>query len=491
MWNKYRYFLRGVSINWIGKLGVILTTATFISFLIFESAHTVGFIHNAYFGLITYLAFPVLFVLGLILIPIGWIKYRKSTGKSTRELLSDRFNQQDLAPKPVGARLLRFVAFFTVINILILTFATIRMLHFMDQPSFCGTACHRVMNPEWVTYQRSPHARVPCVECHVGEGLDALIASKLNGIRQMYLAAFDLYNQPIPTPVHTLRPARETCEKCHWPQKFYGKHLITRAHYQKDSLSTPHYTTLSVKIDAGQPGHDPGAHWHIDDKNQVMYTSVQDERREMLTVKALQPDGEYKVYTNVRRESRDASEKEFRSMDCVDCHNRATHIYRDPDRAVDEAIRSGEINRNIPFIKRQALAAITHSYTSRPAAMQGIENELAGFYQRYYPDAARKYRKDLEQAVSVLQDIYRVNRHHHMKIKWGAYPSHAGHEQDLGCFRCHNGICARKMAKCCAMTARCAIQFWRWTAGHRLNLYSRLSTAHATRRCTGICAKSF
>ncbi len=437
MWQKYKSFIRGVSVNWTGKLGVILVTATVISFFVFEVAHTAGFIRNAYFGLITYLAFPVLFIIGLILIPLGWRKYQKQAGRSTKELLSAQFQEDELAPKPIGATIFRTIAILTVLNIVILGVLTLRMLQFMDQAEFCGTACHKVMNPEWVTYQRSPHARVPCVECHVGEGLDALIASKLNGVRQMVLATTNTYNQPVPTPVHTLRPARETCEHCHWPDKFYGRRQITYVNYQKDSLNTPQYTTLSVKIDPGHAGHDPGAHWHVGAENEVRYTSVDDKRRKMLEVRVKQPDGSFKVYHNERALSSESAEDE-RVMDCIDCHNRATHIYKDPERAVDEGIRAGNIDRSLPYIKREALGAITGSYADKPAALAGIENRITGFYARQYADVFRSQNFAVEQTVKTLQDIYAVNRHHHMRIKWGTYPSHIGHDRDLGCFRCHN-----------------------------------------------------
>ncbi len=171
------------------------------------------------------------------------------------------------------------------------------MLHFMDSAEFCGTACHSVMNPEWTTYQASPHARVACVECHVGEGVGALVNSKLNGAWQMVSATFDLYERPIPTPVHQLRPARETCEKCHWPSKFYGSRLQTRIAYENDEASTPRYTTLNLKIDAGAAG-DTGVHWHISPGKEVRYASVDDEREEMIWVESLQPDGNVRRFVN-------------------------------------------------------------------------------------------------------------------------------------------------------------------------------------------------
>ena len=125
-------------------------------------------------------------------------------------------------------------------------------------------------------------------------------------------------------------------------------------------------------------------------------------------------------------------------MDCVDCHNRATHIYKAPEDIVDELIRLGEIDRELPYIKREALAAITKGYPSQKAAQNGIANQIYNFYKRSCPEIRPAKNRDLDRAVQVLQEAYATYRHHHMRIEWNTYISHIGHKQDLGCFRCHN-----------------------------------------------------
>ncbi|HQP42943.1 MAG TPA: NapC/NirT family cytochrome c, partial [Thermoanaerobaculales bacterium] len=262
MLRSYVDFVRAVSIDRLGRLGVVLTTSSFASFVVLQLAMLAGIVTNAYVGLIVYMLFPVLFVVGLLIIPVAWYRQRRRTGLSTRQLVEARFGPDAVAGSVAGARVFRTVALLTLANLLILGGASIKMLHFMDSPRFCGTACHQVMSPEWTTYQASPHARVACVECHVGEGMGALLNSKLNGAWQIVSATFDLYERPIPTPVLQLRPARETCERCHWPEKFYGNRLTTRIRYDNDEASTPHYTTLNLKIDAGAAGS-TGVHWHV------------------------------------------------------------------------------------------------------------------------------------------------------------------------------------------------------------------------------------
>ncbi|MCB2198767.1 NapC/NirT family cytochrome c [bacterium] len=438
MRRTYLAFLRGVSVNTFSKLGAAFATAAAITFLLFQALSLVGMLGNAYFGLVLYLGFPSLFILGLLLIPVGWWVEMKKTGQPLRTLLSKRFGDEDLEAKATGARLLRTVTLFTAINVLLLGAGTVRMLHFMDSAHFCGTACHSVMNPEWTTYQQSPHARVKCVECHVGEGVDALVKSKINGAWQMVSATFDLYERPIPTPVHQLRPARETCEKCHWPDKFSGNRIRSYVHYESDSTNTARYTTLMMKIGSGREGHATGSHWHVAEENEVRYASVEDEREQMLYVEALQPDGSWKRYTNKKLAwCGELEHEDLRTMDCVDCHNRATHIYEQPEDAVDERMRLGLIPETLPFIKKRALGALLNGYPDEAAAMKGIDAHIRNWYRREYPNRIAPMSKEIDRAVETVQAIWLRNIHPGMNIGWGAYPSHLGHQEGEGCFRCH------------------------------------------------------
>lgn len=437
MVQKFMSFLRGLSTNWLGSLGVALTTTAFVLFVFVELLRLLGIVTSSYVGLITYLALPALFIVGLLMIPFAWRLVRRATGKSTRELLEERFEPSALEGRAFGSRLARLFLVLTVLNILFLGGGTARMLHFMEDPKFCGTACHSVMGPEWATYQASPHAHVRCVDCHVGEGAGALIDSKINGLWQMVSVTFDLYERPIPTPVRQLRPARETCEKCHWPDKFYGNRLVEHVRFAMDETNTPEYTTLSLKIGSGAGSRRGEIHWHIAETNAVRYASVADEREEILWVESLREDGTWRRYDN-RKLDEDPGDVAPRTLDCVDCHNRATHIYEDPEQAVDERIAAGEIDRSLPYIKREALAALTADYRDEDAAMAGIRNRLTGFYRRDYRERFGRYAEGIDAAVVSLQAAYRRNVHHGMNVRWGAYPSHLGHEQGGGCFRCHN-----------------------------------------------------
>ncbi|HKK73313.1 MAG TPA: NapC/NirT family cytochrome c [Candidatus Krumholzibacteria bacterium] len=437
MIRTFSMFLRAISISSIGRLGIALVTGSFVTFVLFQIASVSGLIANAYFGLILYLGLPTLFVLGLLLIPVAFWRVRGSSGKSLQALLEDRVGPEQVEGGALGAPITRTVLVLTLVNVIFLGVAGMQGLHFMESPEFCGTACHSVMNPEWTTYQASPHARVDCVECHVGEGVDALIDSKIQGAWQMISVTFDLYERPIPTPVHTLRPAQETCEHCHWPEKFYGNKLETFVRYQQDEESTPIYSTLSIKIDSRGRG-DGGVHWHVAEENEVRYASVEDQRREMIWVDARQPDGSWKRYENTDLVGDPDTAGHERRFDCVDCHNRATHVYEQPDFAIDERMRLGHIDPDLPFVKREALAAITFDYPDVEAAMAGIANHMRGYYRRFYPEVSSGNTNEIDAAIESLRSIYRRNIHPEMNITWGSYPSLLGHEESAGCFRCHN-----------------------------------------------------
>jgi hypothetical protein len=435
---RFQLFLRGIATNWTGTLGVTFVTSAFLLFVAFELLRIAGILTNAYIGLVSYMALPALFILGLVLIPIGWWQFRRATGRSTEQLLNERFPDDMVKAKRLGSSLVGMIALLTVVNIMFLGLGGARMLHFMDEPEFCGTACHGVMEPEWMAYQNSPHAHVRCVDCHVGEGADALIDAKLNGLWQVVSATFDLYERPIPTPVHQLRPARETCEKCHWPDKFYGERIKGFTKFAQDETSTPSYTTLALKVGSGTGDMAGTIHWHIAEQNEVRYQPVDDTRMEMEWVEVKRGDTFHR-FTNRAVSGHAAPEGEHagvRSMDCVDCHNRATHIYQDPEAAVDQALAAGRISRDLPHAKKTALAALLGNWADKDAAMRGIENSVRGTYARM-PGSTGMLR-EADEMVAELQAIYSRNVFPHMNVEWNTYASHLGHKGKAGCFRCHN-----------------------------------------------------
>jgi hypothetical protein len=294
MFRRFHAFVTHLSRHWLSALGIVLTTGSFLTFLVLELLRLGGVLTNAYVGLVTYLTVPALFVLGLILIPLGWLLLRRKLRRLGEEG-DGKLSEEDLKAGPLGSPVFRLVLVLTLVNVVFLGYGTARTLSFMDSPEFCGTACH-VMDPEWTTYRQSPHADVACVKCHVGSSVEAQIDAKLNGLHQLIAVTTGEFPRPIPTPVHNLRPSKETCRRCHWPDMPHGDKIKVLVRHEPDEASTPRYVTLALKV--GSP--EDGAHWHSADVNEVRFASVNDEREEVIWVETRQKDGTVRRYENRR-----------------------------------------------------------------------------------------------------------------------------------------------------------------------------------------------
>ena len=233
--------------------------------------------------------------------------------------------------------------------------------------------------------------------------------------------------------MHNLRPARETCEQCHWPTKFIGDKLRVRVHYADDEKNTELHTVLMLKV-GGQHGRSAsGIHWHVAPGVKIRFLS-DPSRERIYDVEMTGADGKVKLFKG------EAAPKdvEWRQMDCVDCHNRPTHIYRQPANEIDNSMDQGAIDTALPFIKREGLRAVQVAYPSQDAARKGITADIAAFYARDYPDLAKSKAGSIAQAGKALGDVYCWNVFPAMKVTWDTYPNHLGHKQSPGCFRCHD-----------------------------------------------------
>ena len=426
----------------LSLLGAALTTASAVVILAIFLFGLAGFEGGPYSGILAYLVLPGFFVLGLAMIPIGLrLQRRREAIAAAGGAPVKGLPVIDLNVPRVRRSFLTFTGL-TVANVMILGLVGYKGIETLDSTPFCGQACHSVMDPEFTAYSRSPHARVHCVDCHIGPGADWFVKSKLSGAWQVVSVNLNLYPRPIPTPVHNLRPARETCEQCHWPEKFVGDRLRVRTHYDEDEANTEKKSVLLVKVGGLKRQDDvagsisQGIHWHIDRNIQIRYLS--DESRENIyEVEMKRADGSIEKYA--REKKPEAGEKtEWRTMDCVDCHNRPTHIYRLPQNELDAAIEVGKIDRSLPFIKREGMKALQVDYPSHEAAKKGIAQQIAAFYAASYPEVARSKQAQVEAAGKELGFIYSVNVFPSMNIKWGTYPNHIGHQDFPGCFRCHD-----------------------------------------------------
>ncbi len=147
----------------------------------------------------------------------------------------------------------------------VVAFTGIKAYQATESVAFCGETCHTVMEPQAVTYENSPHARVACAECHIGPGASFWVKSKVDGLRQVWKTITNTYDRPVATPIRNLRPAQETCEECHWPEQFYGQKLVNRSYYRTDEANSPWTISLLVNVGGGNPrtGVPEGIHWHM------------------------------------------------------------------------------------------------------------------------------------------------------------------------------------------------------------------------------------
>ncbi len=433
-----RKFFLAVTSNAISLAGAVLTTVSAILMLSLAGIQATGFEGGPYLGILTYLLLPSVFVLGLVLIPVGHYVERRRLAHAGEDRRVRLFPTIDLNNERTRQAVLVFFVL-TTVNIVLLAVASYNAVAVMDSTEFCGETCHKVMRPEYTAYKRSPHSRVECVECHIGSGASWFVKSKLSGTWQLISVTFDLYERPIPTPVHNLRPARDTCEQCHWPTKYVGDRLEVRTHYAEDEANTEKKTVLLLRVGGLQGRESRGIHWHVDPGVKITYTS--DEKRQVIDeVTLTRPDGTTRTFRYQGGEPLEGVEAfTRREMDCVDCHNRPTHVYQVPGDAVDLAILNGEIDRTLPYIKREGLKAIQAGYDSHEAAEAGIARAIRSFYEENYPEVAASRREAIDAAIAGLVHIYEGNVFPEMNITWGTYPSNLGHWNSPGCFRCHDG----------------------------------------------------
>jgi len=415
---------------------VIVTTAAVLWIFLLPTLFGHG-TNNPYLGIPIFLLLPGIFIFGLILIPVGILLRRRSRRKQGLPVTGLPQLRLD---SPELRRLAAFIGVASVANIIIATGWGYSTVNYMDSAQFCGQTCHTVMQPEYTAYRNSPHENVECAGCHIGPGASWFVRSKLSGVRQVFAVAFHTYERPIPSPVENLRPARETCEQCHWPAHFAGDVFTVHTSYGNDEANQATSTVMLMKVGGRTWRGSQGIHGvHLAANAKMAYIATDRQRQTIPQVTYTAPDGKVTVYNSAsaKATAADLAKGETRVMDCVDCHNRPTHVFQLPERAVDAAMAQGQISPKLPFIKKQAVAVLRANYPDRDAGSREIEVSLTKFYQANYPAAATG--GDLKNAISAVQGIYLRNIFPEMKITWGSYPNNIGHMDFPGCFRCHDG----------------------------------------------------
>ena len=423
-----------LSNNWISQLGVVVVTSATVFWLVLLPSTLRGQAPNPYFGILMYLALPAVFIAGLILIPLGilWERRRERiSGKMPGNFPPLDFQNRELR------RLLTFIGLASFVNVVIASQLSYSAVNYMDSVSFCGQTCHTVMQPEFTAYQNSPHSRVECVQCHIGPGAGWFVRSKLSGVRQVFAVTFHTYSRPIPTPVQNLRPARETCEACHWPQQYGGDRLKVISKFADDEHNTETKTVLMMHIGGGNGR--AGIHGvHMGAGVRIRYAASDERRQTIPWVEYQDAAGKATAYVASDAKGAMPGNLPVRAMDCVDCHNRPTHAYQMPEPAVDLKLADGSISAALPFAKKTAVELLKAAYGSRADAEAKIPAAFAAFYRERYADIYAAKRAEIERSGQGVLAIYHRNIFPEMNVTWGAYPNNIGHTDFPGCFRCHD-----------------------------------------------------
>ncbi len=423
----------------VGASIAVISLLIILFLFIISSIFDIG---SSYLGIFIYVVLPMVLVLGLILMPIGMWREKRRLKKHPEYKEEKDWPVIDFNQQPVRNATIIFVAG-TICFLILSSIGSFEAFHLTESDEFCGKLCHQVMKPEYTAYQESAHERVGCVECHVGSGAGWYVKSKLSGLYQVYSVLFNKYPQPIHTPISSLRPARETCEECHWTEKFYDRKIKTKKSYLADGSNTEWDIHLMMKTSAtySAQGLQEGIHWHINPDVKIEYKALDVGRDTIPWVKYTNlKTGEVTIYEDesVETGGMDLQTLELRTMDCIDCHNRPSHNYQSPANFIDDYITSGHISKDLPDIKVVAMDALGADYPTADSAMRAIEAYANEYYEIMYPEVLSDQKELYEQALTAMKDGFNENIFPEMKVNWKVYPNHLGHLETNGCYRCHN-----------------------------------------------------
>lgn len=427
--------------NYISFAGTAIAVAALTCIVLLFLLEMTGEAHNPYLELFTYILFPSILVFGLFIILAGILFERRRRRKLSPEEIA-AFPVLDLND-PRRRRILVAFLCLSMIFLFVSAFGSYRAFEYSESVAFCGTQCHIPMKPEFTAYGVAPHSQIRCVACHVGSGTEGYARAKWGGMRQLYRVITDSYDKPIMTPVHNMPAVAETCAKCHWTEKFHGEELKVFNHYGFDEKNSLNQTRMLVKVGGGNPqiGQANGIHWHMNLANEITFVSSDERRQEIPWVRMKDASGKVVEYfdKNSSTSEQQISQMEKRKMDCIDCHNRPTHIYLSPNKAVDNALDAQKLDVTLPFIKAKAVEVLSKPYNTTEEAVNSISTSLDEFYRVGHADVYASRRDAVNAAIAEVQRIYQIYFFPEMKTDWSTHPNNIGHFNAQGCFRCHDG----------------------------------------------------
>jgi len=436
--------------NPISLAGGAITSASGVTMIGYWLVELFGrFNDNPYLGIIFFLLLPAVFVIGLLLIPVGvWVRHKKLQKAG---LIPAEFPKIDLNDR-IFRHGLDIVLVTTIVNLLVVSMASYRGAAYMDSPQFCGQSCH-VMHPEYTAYKISAHSHVDCVACHIGSGAQAYFSAKVNGTKQLIEVSFHPisgmapkiipdYPTPIESPVRNLRPARVICEGCHTPARFIGEKLLVKSSFADDETNTETQSVVVLHLGGRDSlSHLTGIHGvHL---GHIEYVATDPTRTSIPWVQKRNDDGTETVFATAAAGA-GVPKGERRVMDCIDCHNRAAHTFVTAEDALNRAMAEGAVSPSLPWVHKKGLELLKGNYASEDDARAKIPAQLEGFYRTEHPEVLAAKAALVKSAGEQLAVLYNQNVFPYMKVTWGTHPNHIGHMSYPGCFRCHDGEHAAK-----------------------------------------------
>jgi hypothetical protein len=414
--------------HWLSMLGLFLVVTALVSWLVILPIQGRGG-PNPYIGIVVFVVIPILFVAGLLLVPLGIYLAR-------RRIHDSLGGEATIEPGVAWRRLGLFFGVTALVNALVVSLVTYRAVHQMETVQFCGQTCH-VMTPQAKAHPVSAHARLACVECHVGEGARGWFESKAAGTRQLFEVAFDSYPRPVPSPLASGRlvPTRETCEHCHNPEQFAPARLRVISRFAEEEANTETQTVLTMMVGGSRYGGIHGKHYGPG--VEIRFAAADAQREKIPWVEYRNTNtGETRVYQTDAGGSVSSAPKI--RMQCVDCHNRPAHTFSPPDRALDAGFAVGMLPTTLPYLKKTGMEALKATYASSEEAARRIPETIEGYYKQSHPEIYASRGADVKNAARHVAEIYSRNVFPDLKVTWGTYRNDIGHETSPGCFRCHD-----------------------------------------------------
>ncbi len=423
----------------VSAAGIALTTMSALLFLLLWMLDAAGWIQNPYVGLVAFVALPLLFVIGLLLIPLGaWLARRRARRGLAALPLWPRVDLNE--PRARWVALLVLLA--TLVNLLIVFSAGTAAVHYMDSPAFCGAVCHTPMAPQFVQWQQGPHAQIACVGCHIGSEPGGFIKAKLAGTRRLAHMITGTYPRPIVAAHGTVPAAAFTCGQCHSAASFSGDRTRVIHAYADDEASTESKTTVRLHMGMGPGATDTAdaaaaeghVHWHANPDRVIEYVATDADENTIPWVRVTERDGRSRVFVaDGANANAVAPPAAPRRMDCLGCHNLPAHPFAaSVERAVDAALADGRLDRSLPYVRRETVRAL-----SAPGA-DDIERTLREFYHAKYASLAASRGEAIARTARAARDLHQQQVFPAMHVTWGTYVSRIGHTDSPGCFRCHD-----------------------------------------------------